>query len=98
MLEVGMATNLPFLFAQLRFWIVVLVCLLTSLSAQAPPGHEDGGDFTWTYEHAVRHPWATFVTIAVAGLLAWGLVRMLRQAQPALKAGADRNPAVGTLS
>lgn len=96
-----MATNLPFIFAQLRFWIVVLVCLLTSLSAQAHPGHdghEEGGDFTWTYEHAARHPWATLLAVAVGGLLVWGLFRMLRQAQQPLKVAATRSQAVGTLS
>lgn len=96
-----MATNLPYLFAQLRFWIVVLVCLLTSLSAQAHPGHdghEEGGEFTWTYEHAVRHPWATLLVVAVGGLLVWGLFRMLRQARQPLKGDATRSQAVGTLS
>jgi hydrogenase/urease accessory protein HupE len=101
MLDGGMATNLPFIFAQVRFWIVVLVCLLTSLSAQAHPGHdghEDGGDFTWTYEHAVRHPWASLLVVVVGGLLVWGLFRMLRQAQQPVKGDATRSPAVGTLS
>jgi hydrogenase/urease accessory protein HupE len=96
-----MATNLPFVLAQLRLWLVMLVCLLTSLSAQAHPGHdghEEGGDFTWTYEHALRNPWATLLLVGIGALLIWVLVRMLRQAQQPLKADANRSPAVGTLS
>ena len=90
-----MGTNLPTILPMLRFWIIILACVLTSLTAQAHPGHgggHDGDEFVWTADHLARHPGATLMIMAVVALLAWGAFRFFTATQRQLKAAADRNP------
>jgi len=96
-----MVHNLPMIFATLRLWALVLLCLLTTTSAQAHPGHdghEEGDAFTWTYAHLTSHPLATMLMVAGLGLAAWLVLRTLRSKQRQPKADATRTPAAGTLS
>lgn len=85
----------------LRIWALMLLCLLTTVSAKAHPGHdghEDGGEFTWTYAHIAAHPFATSLCLAGLALMAWLALRALNPNQPQPKAGAASTPAAGTLS
>ena len=95
-----MVHNLPMVFTTLRLWVLMLLCLLTTVSAQAHPGHEgheDGGDFTWTYSHVTAHPLASVLWVGAGVLLVW-LGRRVLDAQQQPKAGAASSPAAGTLS
>ena len=95
-----MVHNLPMVFTTLRLWVLMLLCLLTTVSAQAHPGHEgheDGGDFTWTYSHVTAHPLASVLWVGAGVLLVW-LGRRVLDAQQQPKAGAANSPAAGTLS
>ncbi len=90
-----MGTNLPTILPMLRFWIVILACVLTSLTAQAHPGHEgghDGDEFVWTADHLARHPGATLLTLAAVALLVWGAFRFFSATQRKLKASATHSP------
>jgi hydrogenase/urease accessory protein HupE len=96
-----MVHNLPMILTTLRIWALMLLCLLTTVSAQAHPGHdghEEGGDFTWTYAHLTTHPFATVLCLAGLGLTVWLVLRALRSKQRSPKAGAMSTPAAGTLS
>lgn len=87
------------IFTTLRLWVLMLLCLLTTVSAQAHPGHdghEDGGDFTWTYSHVTAHPVASALWVAAVVLLVW-LGRRVLDAQQQAKADAASSPAAGTL-
>ena len=69
-----MVHNLPMILTTLRLWVLMLLCLLTTVSAQAHPGHEgheDGGDFTWTYSHVTAHPVASVLWVGAVVLLIW---------------------------
>jgi hydrogenase/urease accessory protein HupE len=91
-----MGTNLPTILPMLRFWIIILVCMLTCISAQAHPGHEgghDGDEFVWTADHLARHPGATLLTLAAVALIAWGATRCFAATQRQLKAAAARSQA-----
>lgn len=90
-----MGTNLPTILPMLRFWITILACVLTSITAQAHPGHEgghDGDEFVWTADHLARHPIATLMTMAAVALIAWGTYRFLSASQRQLKAAATHSP------
>ena len=90
-----MGTNLPIILPILRFWIIILACVLTTITAQAHPGHEgghDGDEFVWTADHLARHPGATLLILAVVALIAWGAFRFTSATQRQLKAAAARNP------
>jgi hypothetical protein len=92
----GMGTNLPTILPMLRFWIILLACVLTTISAQAHPGHEgghDGDEFVWTADHLARHPGATLLTLAAVVLIAWGAFRFFSATQRQLKAAAARTQA-----
>jgi hydrogenase/urease accessory protein HupE len=96
-----MVHNLPMIFATLRIWALVLLCLLTTTAAQAHPGHdghEEGDGFTWTYAHLTTHPLATVLCLAGLGLAVWLVRRTLRLKQRQPKAGAMSTPAADTLS
>ena len=91
-----MGTNLPTFIPMLRFWIIILACILTSITAQAHPGHEgghDGDEFVWTADHLARHPLATLLTLAALALLVWGAFRFFSSTQRQLKAAAARTQA-----
>jgi hydrogenase/urease accessory protein HupE len=93
-----MGTNLPTILPMLRFWIIILACVLTSITAQAHPGHEgghDGDEFVWTADHLARHPGATLMIVAVVALIAWGAFRFFSSSQRQLKAAAARSPVAG---
>jgi hypothetical protein len=78
----------------LRFWIIVLACVLSNITAQAHPGHEgghDGDEFVWTADHLASHPGATLMALAAASLIAWGAYRFLSASQRQLKAAAARS-------
>ena len=90
-----MGTNLPTVLPLLRFWIIILACILTSITVQAHPGHEgghDGDEFVWTADHLTRHPAATLIILAALALLVWGAFRIFSSTQRQLKAAAARNP------
>jgi hypothetical protein len=90
-----MGTNLPTILPMIRFWIIVLVCVLTCITAQAHPGHEgghDGDEFVWTADHLARHPGTTLVILAATALIAWGAFRFFSSTQQQLKAAAAHNP------
>ena len=92
-----MGTNLPTILTMLRFWIIILACVLTSITAQAHPGHEgghDGDEFVWTAVHLARHPVATLLILSAVALIAWGAFRFFSATQRQLKAAAARNPVV----
>ena len=94
MLNKGMGTNLPTILPMLRFWFIVLVCVLTCITAQAHPGHEgghDGDEFVWTADHLARHPGATLAILAAIVLTAWVASRVFSATQRQLKAAAIRN-------
>lgn len=96
MLINGMASNMPALFPMIRLWIIILVCVLTCITAQAHPGHEgghDGDEFVWTADHLARHPGATILVLAAVALVAWGVVRCFSATQGQLKAAAARTQA-----
>jgi hydrogenase/urease accessory protein HupE len=92
----GMGTNLPTILPMLRFWAIILACVLTTISAQAHPGHEgghDGDEFVWTADHLARHPGATLLVLAAVALIAWGAFRFCSATQRQLKAAAARTQA-----
>jgi len=96
MLISGMASNMPALFPMLRLWIIILLCVLTCITAQAHPGHEgghDGDEFVWTADHLARHPGATLLVLAAVALIAWGACRFFSATQGQLKAAAARSQA-----
>jgi len=91
-----MGTNLPTILPMLRFWAIILACVLTTISAQAHPGHEgghDGDEFVWTADHLARHPGATLLVLAAVALIAWGAFRFCSATQRQLKAAAARTQA-----
>ena len=95
-----MVHNLPMIFTTLRLWGLMLLCLLTTVTAQAHPGHdghEEGGDFTWTSSHVTAHPVASLLWVAAVVLLVW-LGRRMFDGQQQPKAAATNSPAAGTLS
>ena len=96
LLVVGMGTNLPTILPMLRFWFIVLVCVLTCITAHAHPGHEgghDGDEFVWTADHLARHPGATLAIVAAVALIAWGAFCLFSATQRQLKAAAARTQA-----
>jgi len=98
LLGLSMGTNLPTILPMLRFWIIVLTCVLSNITAQAHPGHEgghDGDEFVWTADHLTSHPGATLMALAAAALIAWGAYRFLSASQRQLKAAAARSQAEG---
>lgn len=92
-----MVNNLPLILTILRNWGLMLLCLLTSVTAQAHPGHEggheDGGDFVWTFEHMTRHPFATALCALVVLLALWLAARPFTAQQQAAKDAAVPSPA-----
>ena len=97
LLKRSMGTNLPTVLPMLRFWIILLACVLTSINAQAHPGHEgghDGDEFVWTADHLARHPAATLMVLAAVALIAWGAFRFFSATQRQLKAAAARSQVV----
>jgi hypothetical protein len=91
-----MASNMPALFPMLRLWIIILLCVLTCITAQAHPGHEgghEGDEFVWTADHLARHPGATLLVLAAVALITWGAFRFFSAAQCQLKAAAARSQA-----
>lgn len=96
-----MVNNLPTILLILRTWAFMLLCFLTTASAQAHPGHEgheDGEGFVWTFDHLGKHPLATVLCIAAVGLLVWLAVRSCAAKQQPAKGAAAGTPAEGTLS
>lgn len=96
MLNACMASNMPALFPMLRLWIIILLCVLTCITAQAHPGHEgghDGDEFVWTADHLARHPVATLLILAAVALIAWGATRFFSATQRQIKAAAARTQA-----
>jgi hypothetical protein len=96
LLKAGMGTNLPTVLPLLRFWIIILASILTSITVQAHPGHEgghDGDEFVWTADHLTRNPAATLIILATIGLIAWGASRFFSATQRQLKAAAARTQA-----
>ena len=92
-----MGTNLPTVLPMLRFWIILLACILTSVTVQAHPGHEgghDGDEFVWTADHLARHPASTLMVLAAVALIAWGAFRFFSATQRQLKAAAARSQVV----
>lgn len=93
-----MVNNLPMILTMLRTWSLILLCLLTTATAQAHPGHEgheDGGDFTWTFEHLTKHPFATALCATVVVLVLWLASRRLRAQQRQSMGDAVRSQAAG---
>lgn len=87
---------MPTILPMLRFWIIILACVLTCITANAHPGHEgghDGDEFVWTAEHLARHPGATLLILAAVALIAWGATRFFSATQRQIKAAAARTPA-----
>ena len=89
-----MSTNLTTILPMLRFWLLILACVLTTITAQAHPGHEgghDGDEFVWTADHLARHPAATLIALGLVALIAWGSFRFFSSTQRQIKAAAARN-------
>ncbi len=87
---------MPTILPMFRFWIIILACVLTCITANAHPGHEGGHDgdaFVWTADHLTRHPGATLLLLAAVALIAWGAFRFTSATQRQLKAAAARTQA-----
>jgi hypothetical protein len=98
LLKLCMGTNMLTILPMLRFWIIILASVVSSITAQAHPGHEgghDGDEFVWTADHLASHPGATLMALAAAALIAWGAYRFLSASQRQLKAAAARSQAAG---
>jgi len=96
MLNPCMGTNMPTILPMLRFWIIILACVLTCITANAHPGHEgghEGDEFVWTADHLARHPGATLLILAAVALVAWGASRFFSATQRQIKAAAARTQA-----
>ena len=94
LLKSRMGTNMPTILPMFRFWIIILACVLTCITANAHPGHDgghDGDEFVWTADHLARHPGATLLILAALALLVWGAFRFFSSTQRQLKAAAARN-------
>lgn len=92
-----MVNNLPMILLILRTWSFILLCLLTTASVQAHPGHdghEDGGEITWTYEHVTAHPLATSLCAIIVVLTLWLTFRHFRAKQRQPKGAAAHSLAV----
>jgi hypothetical protein len=79
-----MASNLPALFPMLRLWIIILVCMLTCISALHRLGHEasrDGKEAVRMEESADRHPVPTDVIPAAMVAASWNCSRLVSSAQ-----------------
>ena len=90
-----MVHNLPMILSILRTWGLMFLCLLASATVQAHPGHEgheDGGDFVWTFEHLTRHPFATALCGAIVLLTLWLVFRPVCARQPSVKDAAVPSP------
>lgn len=90
-----MVNNLPLILSILRTWGLMLLCLLASASVQAHPGHEgheDGGEFVWTFEHLTRHPFATALCATVAVLALWLVLRPSSAQRASAKAVVAPSP------
>ncbi|MCX6919983.1 MAG: hypothetical protein NTX20_01475 [Verrucomicrobia bacterium] len=89
-----MGTNLTTILPMLRFWVIILACVLSTITAQAHPGHEgghEGDEFVWTTDYLTRHPGATLLILSSAALIAWGAWCLFSATQRQLKAAAARN-------
>jgi hypothetical protein len=80
----GMASNLPALFPMLRLWIIILVCMLTCISALHRLGHEasrDSKEAVGVEESLVRHPVRTDVIPTAMVAATWNCSRLVCCAQ-----------------
>lgn len=78
-----------------RYWMIICLCLLTTIQAQAHPGHDGDHDtdgFVWTADHLARHPLATLLIATAVGLTAWSAARLASSLQRQVKAAAIRTP------
>ena len=94
LLKPRMGTNMPTILPMFRFWIIILACVLTCITANAHPGHDgghEGDEFVWTADHLARHPGATLLILSALALLVWGAFRFFSSTQRQLKAAAARN-------
>jgi hypothetical protein len=82
--EEGMASNMPALFPMLRLWIIILVCMLTCISALHRLGHEasrEGEEAVRIEESLVHHPEPTDVIPAAMVAASCNCSRLFCSAQ-----------------
>lgn len=61
----------------IRRAFTLVAFLATAVLAQAHPGHDDGHELTWDFQHLAQNPWATLGWAVSFGLAVWGLSRLM---------------------
>ncbi len=61
-----------------RVFPLAVAFLSTALLVQAHPGHDDGHELTWDFQHLGQSPWATLAWAVGFGLGLWGLSQLMR--------------------
>ncbi len=55
----------------LRTVTCTVVLAPSIIAVQAHPGHDDGHELTWDFQHLAAHPWATLQCAALLTVVAW---------------------------
>jgi hypothetical protein len=62
-----------------RFLLVAAGWFLSGALALAHPGHDDGHELTWDFDHLAAHPVATLLCFAVLALAAGAFWQAMRR-------------------
>ena len=62
-----------------RFLLVPAGWFVSGAVALAHPGHDDGHELTWDFDHLAAHPAATLLCLAVVALAAGALWQAMRR-------------------
>ena len=66
------------------FPLILTLWVASTARVWAHPGHDDGHELTWDFDHLVAHPWATVGCLAVLAAAGWGVWHLLtRRSAPA---------------
>lgn len=84
MLNYGMGTNMPAILPMIRFWIIILACLLTCVAAASHPRLVgiNGVESTKYFAQLVNHSETTRLTLASTAPIGSHAWLSLAQRQP----------------
>jgi urease accessory protein len=74
-----------------RFPLVLAGWFVSGAVAFAHPGHDDGHELTWDFDHLAAHPVATLLCVAVLAVAIGAVVGAVRRRQRAPQPPVSRD-------